>query len=102
MRNFSRFFELAAQNELAVIVRPGPYICGEWENGGLPYWLLKYPNITQRSSDINFLREALAWWDVLLRMIRPYLWQNNGPVIMVQVNASACLSSPGTSARAVI
>ncbi|VDO59510.1 unnamed protein product [Haemonchus placei] len=85
MRNFSRFFELAAQNELAVIVRPGPYICGEWENGGLPYWLLKYPNITQRSSDPNFLRESLAWWDVLLPMIRPYLWQNNGPVIMIQI-----------------
>ncbi|XGW28001.1 hypothetical protein V3C99_008085 [Haemonchus contortus] len=85
MRNFSRFFELAAHNELAVIVRPGPYICGEWENGGLPYWLLKYPNITQRSSDPNFLRESLAWWDVLLPMIRPYLWQNNGPVIMIQI-----------------
>ncbi|KAK6044091.1 beta-galactosidase domain protein, partial [Cooperia oncophora] len=85
MRNFSRFFELAAENELAVIVRPGPYVCAEWENGGLPYWLLKYPNIKQRSSDSNFLRESLAWWDVLLPMIRPYLWQNNGPVIMVQI-----------------
>ncbi|KAK6048766.1 glycosyl hydrolase family 35, partial [Cooperia oncophora] len=71
--------------ELAVIVRPGPYVCAEWENGGLPYWLLKYPNIKQRSSDSNFLRESLAWWDVLLPMIRPYLWQNNGPVIMVQI-----------------
>ncbi|WKY07604.1 hypothetical protein Q1695_007233 [Nippostrongylus brasiliensis] len=85
MRNFSRFFELAAQNELVVIVRPGPYICAEWENGGLPYWLLKYPNIKQRSSDADFLRESLAWWDVLLPMIRPYLWKNNGPVVMVQI-----------------
>uniref|UniRef100_A0A183FN17 Glyco_hydro_35 domain-containing protein n=1 Tax=Heligmosomoides polygyrus TaxID=6339 RepID=A0A183FN17_HELPZ len=84
-RNFSRFFELAAENELVVIVRPGPYICAEWENGGLPYWLLKFPNIKQRSSDTNFLRETLAWWDVLLPMIRPYLWKNNGPVIMVQI-----------------
>lgn len=37
-----------------VIVRPGPYICAEWENGGLPYWLLKFPNIKQRSSDTKY------------------------------------------------
>ncbi|RCN51721.1 glycosyl hydrolase family 35 [Ancylostoma caninum] len=33
----------------------------------------------------NFLREALTWWDLLLPMIRPYLWRNNGPVIMIQI-----------------
>ncbi|ETN82984.1 glycosyl hydrolase family 35 [Necator americanus] len=61
MRNFTHFFELAAKYDLAVIVRPGPYICAD------------------------FLREALTWWDQLLPMIRPYLWRNNGPVIMVQI-----------------
>ncbi|KHJ87378.1 glycosyl hydrolase family 35 [Oesophagostomum dentatum] len=51
IRNFTRFFDLAAKYDLAVIVRPGPYICAEWENGGLPYWLLNYPGVKLRSSE---------------------------------------------------
>ncbi|CAD6200206.1 unnamed protein product, partial [Caenorhabditis auriculariae] len=84
-RDIGKFFELAAANELAVILRPGPYICAEWENGGLPYWLLKTPNIGLRSSQPDFLNAALGWWDVLLPKVEPYLWKNGGPVIMVQV-----------------
>ncbi|CAI4229518.1 unnamed protein product [Auanema sp. JU1783] len=83
--DFQKFFEIAQANQLFVLVRPGPYICAEWENGGLPYWLLNYPNMTMRTSNPDYMREALAWWDVLLPMIKPYLYNNGGPVIMTQL-----------------
>ncbi|PAV91046.1 hypothetical protein WR25_01257 isoform B [Diploscapter pachys] len=84
-KNFTRFFEIAGQNDLAVIVRPGPYICGEWENGGLPYWLIKNPAVKLRSSETNYLTAALKWWGTILPMLKPQLWNNGGPIIMTQL-----------------
>ncbi|PAV60699.1 hypothetical protein WR25_14448 isoform H [Diploscapter pachys] len=84
-RDFVKFFQLAAANDLTVILRPGPYICAEWENGGLPYWLFKKPGIVLRTSEPTFLNAALGWWDVLLPKIRPLLWNNGGPIIMTQI-----------------
>lgn len=50
-RNLSHFLKLAYENDLHVLLRIGPYVCAEWENGGLPWWLLKTPNISMRTSD---------------------------------------------------
>ncbi|XP_016850300.1 beta-galactosidase-1-like protein isoform X2 [Anolis carolinensis] len=50
-RDLEGFLDLAANFDLLVILRPGPYICAEWEMGGIPSWLLAKPNIILRTSD---------------------------------------------------
>uniref|UniRef100_A0A915B8Z8 Glycoside hydrolase 35 catalytic domain-containing protein n=3 Tax=Parascaris univalens TaxID=6257 RepID=A0A915B8Z8_PARUN len=84
-RDIIHFLDLAAAQNLSVLLRIGPYICAEWENGGLPWWLLKYPNITMRSSDPNFVKEVQRWWNILLPKFVPYLRRNGGPIIMIQL-----------------
>ncbi|XP_044294280.1 beta-galactosidase-1-like protein isoform X2 [Varanus komodoensis] len=84
-RDLERFLDLVAQLGLLVILRPGPYICAEWEMGGLPSWLLTHPNITLRTSDPDFLEAVDKWLDVLLPKIKPRLYHNGGNIISVQI-----------------
>ncbi|XP_063704009.1 beta-galactosidase [Culicoides brevitarsis] len=80
------FIQVAAEEGLLVILRPGPYICAERDMGGFPYWLLtKYPNIKLRTYDADYLREVEKWYNVLMPRIRTQLYGNGGPIIMVQV-----------------
>ncbi|MGA5067831.1 beta-galactosidase [Streptomyces exfoliatus] len=80
-----RFLELAAAEGLHVLLRPGPYICAEWEGGGIPSWLLAEPDIRLRSRDPRFLAAVDDYLDRLLTPLRPYLASRGGPVIAVQV-----------------
>nr|XP_025978782.1 beta-galactosidase-1-like protein isoform X3 [Dromaius novaehollandiae] len=79
------FLDLTAELGLLVILRPGPYICAEWEMGGLPAWLLWKPDIVLRSSDPDYLAAVDSWLHVLLPKIKPRLYQNGGNIISVQV-----------------
>ncbi|CAN8004537.1 unnamed protein product [Ixodes hexagonus] len=80
------FLETAKDVGLLVVFRPGPYICTERDNGGLPYWLRRQnPNMRYRSSDKTYLDAVDKWLKVLLPMIEPYLYKNEGPIITVQV-----------------
>ncbi|KAL3191801.1 hypothetical protein MRX96_059535 [Rhipicephalus microplus] len=80
------FLDIAKKVGLFVIFRPGPYICAERDNGGLPYWLLRLnPNMKYRSSDPSYLSRVDKFFSVLLPMIEPYLYKNGGPIITVQV-----------------
>lgn len=73
-------------HDLLIILRPGPYICASWDHGGFPYWLLKrYPNITLRSSDPDFLMEVGKWFGKLFKRIAKYTYANGGPIIMIQI-----------------
>uniref|UniRef100_A0A3Q3VTP2 Uncharacterized protein n=1 Tax=Mola mola TaxID=94237 RepID=A0A3Q3VTP2_MOLML len=84
-RDLVHFLDLANQTGLLVILRPGPYICAEWEMGGLPAWLLQKPNIILRSSDTDYLQAVSNWLAVLLPRIKPWLYINGGNIITVQV-----------------
>ena len=80
-----RFIELAAAEGLHVLVRPGPYICAEWEGGGLPSWLLAEPGIALRSSDPRYLAAVDRYFAALLPHLLPHLGTRGGPVLAVQV-----------------
>ena len=79
------FLDLAAAEGLHVLLRPGPYICAEWEGGGLPSWLLNEPDIRLRSRDPRFLAAVDAYFERLLTPLVPQLATHGGPVIAVQV-----------------
>jgi hypothetical protein len=94
---FARLDELtsflsAAQTEgLLVVLRPGPYICGETQGGGLPGWLQETRGagpggaMIPRSADAAFLAAVDAWFAVLLPLLAPFLYSAGGPVVMAQV-----------------
>ncbi|XP_062313396.1 beta-galactosidase-1-like protein isoform X1 [Osmerus eperlanus] len=84
-RDLEHFLDVANQTGLLVILRPGPYICAEWEMGGLPAWLLRKPNIILRSADKDYLQAVSMWLSVLLPKMKPWLYSNGGNVISVQV-----------------
>ncbi len=83
--DLEQFLELAAATGLDVLLRPGPYICAEWDLGGLPWWLLGEPGIALRSSDPAFLGHVDDWWDQLIPRVLPYLASNGGPITAIQI-----------------
>ncbi|WP_130858702.1 glycoside hydrolase family 35 protein [Gracilibacillus phocaeensis] len=85
MADLTAFIELAEKQGLFVILRPTPYICAEWEFGGLPSWLLADRNMRLRSSFQPFLEKVDAYFDRLLPLLKPYLSTNGGPVIAMQI-----------------
>ncbi|XP_067911216.1 beta-galactosidase isoform X2 [Heterodontus francisci] len=84
-RDLESFLKLCNDIGLLVILRAGPFICGEWDMGGLPAWLLQKKSVVLRSSDPDYLQFVDRWMHVFLPKIRPFLYQNNGPIIAVQV-----------------
>ncbi|XP_053554161.1 beta-galactosidase [Bombina bombina] len=84
-RDLEHFLDLSNELGLLVIMRPGPYICAEWDNGGLPPWLLNKKDIALRTSDPDYLNAVDAWMSVLLPKLRPRLYNNGGNIISVQV-----------------
>ena len=68
-----------------VIMRGGPYMCGEWEFGGLPAWLLQNGTIRLRTDAQPYLSRVDRYYTVLLNVVKPLLYENGGPVIMFQV-----------------
>lgn len=84
-RDLEHFLHLANETGLLVILRPGPYICAEWEMGGLPAWLLQKPNIILRSANTDYIQAVSNWLAVLLPRMKPWLYINGGNIISVQV-----------------
>ncbi|MFF8840241.1 beta-galactosidase family protein [Streptomyces sp. NPDC015130] len=80
-----RFLDTAAAEGLHVLLRPGPYICAEWEGGGLPSWLLAEDGLVPRSRDPRYLSAVDDYLGALLPPLLPYLSGNGGPILAVQV-----------------
>lgn len=82
--DIAKFIKTAADHDLMVIVRPGPYICAEWEFGGLPWWIQSDDNIEIRCMNEAYIAHFDRYLDRLCDEIRPLLFTNGGPIIMVQ------------------
>ncbi|MBP1988746.1 glycoside hydrolase family 35 protein [Paenibacillus eucommiae] len=83
--DLEKFIEIAGEVGLMVIVRPSPYICAEWEFGGLPAWLLADSDMRLRCFHQPFLDKVDAYYDVLLPKLEPLLCTNGGPIIAMQI-----------------
>ncbi len=85
-RNIGEFFKICQEEKMWVLLRPGPYVCGEWDGGGLPSYLWKYPDMKFRSMDDKRYTDAVARYiHELARVVKPYLIENGGPIIMTQI-----------------
>jgi beta-galactosidase len=85
MLDVAAYVDEAAALGLNVILRPGPYICSEWEFGGLPAWLLKYNGMAIRCADPLFIEKVRRYYHALFDELRPRLATNGGNIIMVQI-----------------
>ena len=81
----AEFCRIAQKNGMYVIVRPGPYVCAEWEMGGLPWWLLKKKDIKLRERDPYFMERVKIFEQKVGEQLAPLTIQNGGPIIMIQV-----------------
>jgi beta-galactosidase len=79
------FCRLAQAEGLKVILRPGPYSCAEWDFGGLPYWLMQYPEIKVRTQDPRYLEACKRYLAEVGKQLAPLQITRGGPIIMVQV-----------------
>jgi beta-galactosidase len=83
--DITEYIREAQKEGLNVILRPGPYVCAEWELGGYPSWLLKDRNLTLRSADPKYLAAMNKWFARLAKELSPLLLHNGGPIIAIQV-----------------
>jgi beta-galactosidase len=83
--DIATFVRTAQEEGLNVIVRPGPFVCAEWEFGGFPAWLLRTPGLRVRSYDPRFLAASAAWFKRLGKELAPLQATHGGPILMMQV-----------------
>lgn len=83
--DLARFVRTAQEEGLYVILRPGPYVCAEWDFGGYPYWLQKNKEMIFRSNDEAFLSACKRYIDRLGKELSPLTVTNGGNILMVQI-----------------
>lgn len=84
-KDIKAFVQLAEEIGLYVIIRPSPFICAEWEFGGLPSWLLNDRNLKIRTSDQNFINKVDNYYKELFKILTPLQIDQNGSIIMMQI-----------------
>ena len=83
-RDVERYIRLAGEVGLDVFLRPSPYICAEWSNGGLPHWLTaRTPNL--RTVDPVYLQAVDSWMDELIARVAPLQAAHGGPIVALQI-----------------
>ncbi|WP_329056021.1 beta-galactosidase [Amycolatopsis sp. NBC_01488] len=83
--DLDRFLRLVADAGMYAIVRPGPYICAEWDNGGLPAWLFRDPSVGVRRYEPKYLAAVREYLTRVYEVVVPHQVDRDGPVLLVQV-----------------
>jgi len=83
-RDLDLFLKLCQKHNLYVVLKPGPYICAEWDFGGFPDWLLAR-DIKLRLPDTEYLALVERWFRVVARIIKPHLFTRGGNIILFQL-----------------
>ncbi len=84
-RDIAEFIKLVKEEGMYMLLRPGPYSCGEWDLGGIPPYLLSIPDIKLRCMDDRYIKAAERYITTLSGIVKPYLITNGGPILMVQI-----------------
>jgi beta-galactosidase len=84
-RDLVRFIRLVQQEKMWLLIRPGPYVCAEWDLGGIPPRLLSIPDIKLRCSDTRYMQAVKGYVRALAQVLRPFLVTHGGPVILLQI-----------------
>lgn len=83
--NITEYFRLAQEVGLKIVLRAGPYVCGEHAWGGFPAWLSEIPDMEVRSNNAPFLAASKCYLDRLAAELKHLFVYNGGPVIMAQI-----------------
>lgn len=83
--DLDRFLRMIAEAGMYAIVRPGPYICAEWDNGGLPAWLFRDPQVGVRQYEPRYLAAVREYLHQVFDVVVPHQIDRGGPVLLVQV-----------------
>ncbi len=84
-RNIKEFFRLVQEEDMWLIVRPGPYVCAEWELGGIPPYLLRIPDIKLRCMDPRYMAAAERYIGRLSEELKPFMITNGGNLLLLQI-----------------
>jgi beta-galactosidase len=84
-RDIASFLRMAQEEGMWVLLRPGPYVCAEWDFGGLPAYLLRTPDIKVRCLDPRYMAAAERYVRALARVVKPLQVTEGGPILMVQI-----------------
>ncbi|HEY4156039.1 MAG TPA: beta-galactosidase family protein, partial [Puia sp.] len=84
-RNISRFLQICKEEKMWVIMRPGPYVCAEWDLGGIPSYLLKIPDIKFRCMDSRYIKAVGGYFRRLSQVLKPFMVVNGGNILMLQI-----------------
>lgn len=84
-RDIARFVRIVQEEGMFVLLRPGPYVCAEWDFGGLPPYLLKDPALEVRCLYPRYMEAVERYVAELARVVRPLLVTSGGPVLMLQI-----------------
>lgn len=83
--DIAEFVRLAKKHDMFVLLRPGPYVCAEWDYGGYPSWLMQKKDMLIRSRDPKFIELCSRYLKKLGEQLAPYSINNGGNIVMVQV-----------------
>ncbi len=84
-RDVARFVRLAQDEGLWVLLRPGPYVCAEWDFGGIPVYLLRHPDLKVRCMNPQYMQAAERYIQRLAAVMTPLMVARGGPIVMVQI-----------------